>query len=1119
MSKERRKPCPYDQANVLSKLTFWWLNQVFGKTPEAVATASSQYNVPSADEADVLDRRLDRWWKKEIVQYSEGGEANLKKAIFSTFSIQCLLPGIVLLLAEAARLAQPYFLSVILRYITGEIVLDVSDAYLYGQGLCCMLFLHAVLCAVYMFLTHHVALRMKTAVEALLYRKVVSLSCEAVVIASPAAVVDQFSTDLDVFTGVVEHVHYLWVGVLEVAVLGYLLHRETGTAGVLCLVLMVCVLLLHPLLEVAAAKLRPKANVWTDQRCQMTGRILAVMMQVKVCCLEMTLTPIITSLRSNELRSLRVLAVVQCILWCLLRVCCRLMLLFLVWVAVDMGDPVTVPAIFTSLALLDVLAWCLQRFPVAVIRDWLTMRKTLANVQSFLLLDEEKEQIKDLRLSRSVSYRNEPYADWVIDIDHMTARWPTVRTGDRKRFQKSRLRGSTSSTKSLLHESDVEHAFSLKYLSLQVKRGELLAVVGPQNSGKTSLLMTLIGELPYEIGQIAVNGKLSFCSQEPWLYSGTIRENILFGDAYDVTRYEMAIRACTLTKLLQILPEGDGTLVGERGLQLSTSYQAKLTLARAVYHTADIYLLDDILHCVDNQTRQDLMKWCVSGSLQSKTRVMVTRSIQLLKAASRIAILREGSLYDIGSYEELQSRGVDIRDFVASEQLQSQCRGELEVEEENFRMRLALWKAQKTDPKDDEVTNQSVLHLLFTFLKGRLFFGLLPLLLPLYLGSQALLLAADWMLATWTSTNTPANATKPEPAKLARVSFPSPISPPMAAIDSETPSPSPSESFAEHLQLYSIFVAISVLAAILYAIMFAEVCMRAARNCHSRMLESLMRARIGYFLISSADFVLSVFSLHLSFIDTRIPYLAYLSAETLLQVVGLVVLVCVINPWLVITVVPVLVVLITLLVFSSRMLQGVRMLRDTAREPVKVDVIETLRGLPTIRAFKRQEHFKESFDSHLNLLSWSRFLSLCVFSRMVIVCILVFTLFVSVVVNVSIAFAGKISSGLLALCVTYCVTLFLPLHSLLRYAIKLANTMVSVSLSLKLQREEQEPALFSDKPPPDDWPNRCSITFSGTSLLAGPEGPYLLRDINRHIKSKEKVQSLCYFSLFFLSCS
>jgi hypothetical protein len=68
------------------------------------------------------------------------------------------------------------------------------------------------------------------------------------------------------------------------------------------------------------------------------------------------------------------------------------------------------------------------------------------------LLDEEKEQIKDLRLHRSVSYRNEPYADWVVDIDHMTARWRNVRTGDRKRFQKSRLRSSTSSTKSLLHE-------------------------------------------------------------------------------------------------------------------------------------------------------------------------------------------------------------------------------------------------------------------------------------------------------------------------------------------------------------------------------------------------------------------------------------------------------------------------------------------------------------------------------------------------------------------------------------------------------------------------------------------------------------------------------------------
>ncbi|XP_070211573.1 ATP-binding cassette subfamily C member 4-like [Littorina saxatilis] len=1101
MSKERRNPCLFDQANFLSKLTFWWLNPVFGRNPQSVADKSCQYDVAASDEADLLERRLDSWWKKEVRQYCEGGDANLKKAILSTFVLQWILPGLVLLLAEVFRLCQPVLLGFVVGYISGDPTLTPKDAYLYGIGLGVMVFLHAITSTIYFFLTRRTALKMKTSLEALLYRKVISLSCEAALMTSPSVVKEQFTANGDVFTGVVEHVHYLWIGPVQVAVISYLLHREVGTAGLLCLVVVVAVVLLNTILEVAASKLREKSRVWAEQRWQLTSHILAVMVQIKVCCLESTLTPLITSLRNKELRGIKGLAAVHAILWCMLGGVCRLMLLLVVLVAMDTQGMVTLRSVFTCLALLDVLMWSLHRFPVSGVRDWLVMGSTLDNIQNFLLLDEEKEQIKDLRLHRTVSYRNEPYADWVVDIDHMTARWPTVHTGERKRFQKRRTRDSTSSTKSLLHESDVEHAFSLKYLSLQVKKGELLAVVGPQLSGKTSLLMTLIGELPYEIGQISVNGRVAFCAQEPWLFSGSVRDNIVFGDTYDATRYEMVIGACSLTQLLEILPEGDETQVGERGLDLSRGYKAKITLARAVYHNADIYLLDDIFSCVDSQTRQDIMKWCISGTLESKTRVIVTRNLQYLKAANRIAVLREGSLFDIGSYEELQSKGVDIREFVTSDQSQSQHKGQLEAEEENFRVRLALWKAQKEDVKSDDLTSISDLRLLFTFLSGKLFYCLLPLLVLLWFGAQSLGLASDWTLATWVSSQ-PATGASAEQTSIIYQASPVPLVSPSVLV---TGRPQENVDDVAKPLLYPLFVAIATVLGLAFALALVEMCVSAAKRCHDSMLEALMRAKVGFFLTASAESVMSVFSHHLSFIDTCVPCLSYLTAETLLRVFGLMVVMCAINPWLVMAALPLLITMATLQVFGARTLKGVRTLREKAREPVKSSITETLQGLETIRAFKRRDHFTEGFDAHLNLLSWSRFLALCVHSRLLLICVFVIVLFISAVIYVSIMLVGSINSGLLALCVTYCVTLLTPVQALMQYAVSLGDHMMSVQQALALRREEQEPALFSDKPPPDDWPNRGSITFSSTSLLAGPNGTYLLRDINVHIKSREKV--------------
>lgn len=142
---------------------------------------------------------------------------------------------------------------------------------------------------------------------------------------------------------------------------------------------------------------------------------------------------------------------------------------------------------------------------------------------------------------------------------------------------------------------------TLENLNLQVEKGKLYAVIGMVGSGKSSLLSMILGEISLVEGEIRVNGSVSYASQEIWVFSSTVRQNILFGQDYDRQRYQKVVKACALLKDFQQFPQGDLTVVGERGSSLSGGQKARVNLARALYRQSDIYLLDDPLSAVSNR--------------------------------------------------------------------------------------------------------------------------------------------------------------------------------------------------------------------------------------------------------------------------------------------------------------------------------------------------------------------------------------------------------------------------------------------------------------------------------------------------------------------------------------
>ena len=203
-----------------------------------------------------------------------------------------------------------------------------------------------------------------------------------------------------------------------------------------------------------------------------------------------------------------------------------------------------------------------------------------------------------------------------------------------------------------------ENEFILDKIKFTLPSQSLTVITGPVGSGKSTLLSAIAGEVSDIIGTITSQGTLVYVPQIAWVFSGTIRENILFGQPYDESKYNGIIEACALNEDIQRFPDGDQTVVGERGEVLSGGQQARVSLARAVYDDADLYLLDDPLSAVDFKVGQHIFEKCIKNLLGDKTRVLTSHQEQHMKEADEVIVLYKGRVLEKGSFTDLQEKGV-----------------------------------------------------------------------------------------------------------------------------------------------------------------------------------------------------------------------------------------------------------------------------------------------------------------------------------------------------------------------------------------------------------------------------------------------------------------------------
>lgn len=238
---------------------------------------------------------------------------------------------------------------------------------------------------------------------------------------------------------------------------------------------------------------------------------------------------------------------------------------------------------------------------------------------------------------------------------------------------------------------------TLSNLDIKVEAGKLCAIIGHVGSGKSSIFQLLLGELPIYSGDVVINGELSYASQDPWLFSASIKNNILFGLQYNKTRYQEVVKHCALATDFQQLPHADKTFVGERGSALSGGQRARVSLARAIYRNASIYLLDDPLSAVDAHVGEHIFSECIgpNGFLarQRATRILITHQVHFLKEADWIVVMDKGSVLRQGTWNDVMD--VDVAQYLSLEP--NECNDDSDEQAE-----MELGDAGKEEDNDED---------------------------------------------------------------------------------------------------------------------------------------------------------------------------------------------------------------------------------------------------------------------------------------------------------------------------------------------------------------------------------------------------------------------------------
>ncbi|XP_075643519.1 putative ABC transporter C family member 15 isoform X4 [Castanea sativa] len=1061
---EYKRVSLYGQATLVQLVTFSWLNPLFAvgfKKP------LEQEEIPDVDIKDSA-RFLSHSFNESLKQVKErDGTTNpsIYKAIYLYTRKKAAINALFAVINAAASYVGPYLIDDFVRFLTEKSTRSLESGYLLALGFLGAKIVETMAQRQWIFRARLLGLHLRVALISRIYKKGLLLSSQSRQNHTSGEIINYMSVDIQRITDLMWYLNIIWMLPVQISLAIYILHTNLGLGSFAALAATLVVMGCNIPLTRVQKRYQSKIMEAKDNRMKSTSEVLRNMKALKLQAWDSEFLQRLECLRKVEYgwlwKSLRLSALSAFIFWgspAFISVvtfgACMLM-----------GIELTAGRVLSALATFRML-----QDPIFNLPDLLSViaqaKVSADRISSYLQQDEIQKD--------AIEYVPKDQTEYGIEIDSGRFSW------------------------------DLESRNpTLEGIQLKVKRGMKVAICGTVGSGKSSLLSCVLGEIQKLSGTVKISGTKAYVSQSPWILTGNIRENILFGNQYDSAKYNRTVKACALTKDFELFSCGDLTEIGERGINMSGGQKQRIQIARAAYQDADIYLLDDPFSAVDAHTGTQLFEECLMGILKEKTILFVTHQVEFLPAADLILVMQNGRIAQAGRFKELMKQKIGFEILVgahsqaldsilsvenssrtsqspaADDELNTDSTSNAELlhtqhdSEHNLSLEITEkgGKLVQDEEREKGSIGKEVYWSYLTIVKGG---ALVPFILLAQSSFQILQVASNYWMA-WASP--PTSETEP---KLA-----------MDFI----------------LLVYVVLAVGSSLCVLARAVLVAKAGLWTAEKLFTNMLHSIFRAPMAFFDSTPFGRILNRASTDQSVLDLELATKLGWCAFSIIQLLGTVAVMSQVAWEVFVIFIPVTAICIWYQQYYIPTARELARLAGIQRAPILHHFAESLSGAATIRAFDQEDRFIDGniglVDNHsrpwfhnMSAMEWLSF-------RLNLLSNFVFAFSLVLLVTLP---EGIINPSIAGLAVTYGINLNVQQASIIWNICNAENRMISVERILQYSNIASEaPLVIEESRPPNNWPEVGTICFKNLQVRYAEHLPSVLKNITCTFPGRKKV--------------